>query len=79
MKTVITQGKKGQEKETLQAEWAGSAKLRERLVEVLTARIEENRKQQCSMEDFNCMNWQYKQAAYISKEKTLQDIIDLLK
>lgn len=78
MKTTITQGTKGLEKEQLKAEWAGSAKLRERLVEILTSRQEENRKQQCDMEDFNCMNWQFKQAAYISREKTLQEVIDLL-
>ena len=79
MKTCITQGKKGIEKEELKAEWVASTKLRERLVEILTARVEENRKQQCDMDDFNCVNWQYKQAAYISKEKTLQEVIDLLK
>lgn len=78
MLTVWTQGLKGEAKAEFINDYNGSKPVRERLVEILQAKIDENRKTQCNMDDFNCPNWQFKQAAYISKEKTLLEVIDLL-
>lgn len=79
MKSVLSRGLDNRQKEELKAEWGTSVLLRQQLVKALEGKIEENRKKQCDMDDFNCPNWQFKQAAYISKEKTLQELIDLLK
>lgn len=79
MRTVLNRGLDERQKEELKAEWGTSVLLRQQLVKALEGKIEENRKAQCDMDDFNCPNWQFKQAAYISKEKTLQELIDLLK
>lgn len=79
MRTVLNRGLDERQKEELKAEWGTSVLLRQQLVKALEGKIEENRKAQCDMDDFNCPNWHFKQAAYISKEKTLQELIDLLK
>lgn len=78
MKTVWTQGLKGEQKEQFVNDYNGSKVVRDRLIAILESKIAENRKEQCNMDDFNCPNWQFKQAAYISKEKTLLELIDLL-
>lgn len=78
MKSVLNKGLDERQKEELKAEWGTSVLLRKQLVKALTSKLEANRKTQCNMEDFECPNWQFKQAAYISKEKTLQEVIDLL-
>ncbi|ADX87700.1 hypothetical protein TU12-16_00085 [Vibrio phage ICP2_2006_A] len=78
MKTVWTQGMKGEQKEQFANDFAGSKVVRDRLVEILRQRIAENREQQIKMDGFDCPNWGFKQAAYNSKEKTLLEVIDLL-
>ncbi len=78
MKTIWTHGMGAEQKKEFVNDFNGSKPVLNRLVEILKKRIEENRTAQCNMEDFNCPNWQYKQTAYIGKEKTLLEVIDLL-
>lgn len=79
MITTWTQGMSKPERQEFINEYKGAKVVRERLVEMLVSRIKEMHKDQMKMEDFDCPNWQYKQAAYLSKEKTLLGVIDLLK
>lgn len=78
MKIAWTQGMKEGEKAQFINDFNGSKPVRDRLVEILRQRIDENRARQISMDGFDCPNWGFKQAAYNSKEKTLLEIIDLL-
>ncbi len=75
MKAILNKGLDERQKEELKAEWGTSVLLRQQLVKALEGRLEENRRTQCNMEDFNCPNWQFKQAAYISKEKTYKKLL----
>lgn len=78
MKTVWTQGMKGEEKKEFTTDYNGSKVVRDRLVKILKQKIDENRAEQINMSSFDCPNWGFKQAAYNSKEKTLLEVIDLL-
>lgn len=78
MLTVWTQNLRGEKKTEFVNDYNGSKPVRERLVEILKAKIEENRKEQIAMEGYDCPNWGFKQAAFNSKEKTLLEVIDLL-
>lgn len=78
MKVSLLNGLPEEQKREVRAEFDGSPRLRRQIVKVINERIEANRREQCDMKDFDCPNWQYKQAAYIAKEKTLQEVLDIL-
>lgn len=78
MKTTITAGLKGQQLDDVKQEFASSPHLRQRLNEVLEAKIESQRTFATSKERYDSPSWAMIQADSIGYERALREVISLL-
>ena len=79
MKTTWTKGIKGKDaKDEVRAAFKSSIFLRERLVEMLEAKIVEKEKAAMDAEGYECANWAFKMADLQGTKRTLIEIISLI-
>lgn len=78
MKTSLTSGLAPQQKEEMEREFGASARLRERLIYVLENKMETNKKEVRSKENYQNPSWAYLQADGIGYERAISELISLL-
>lgn len=78
MKTAITKGLTGQEKEEMKSSFLSSAALRQRVILLLHEKISTAQKESISKDAYNSPNWPYIQADACGYQRAMQEIISLL-
>lgn len=78
MKTSLTAGLKGEEKDEIVSSFLASARLRERLIYVLTNKLESDRREVRSKNTYESPSWGYVQADFIGYERAISELISLL-
>ena len=78
MKTSLTSGLDEQQKDEMEREFGASARLRERLIYILEGKMETNKKEVRSKENYQNPSWAYLQADGIGYERAISELISLL-
>lgn len=78
MKTSLTSGLDEQAKDEMEREFGASARLRERLIYILENKMETNKKEVRSKENYQNPSWAYLQADGIGYERAISELISLL-
>jgi hypothetical protein len=79
MKTVWTKGIKDKDaKDEIRSAFKSSVFLRERLAEMLDAKITEKDRAAMDAEGYDCANWAYKMADVQGYKRALVEIISLI-
>lgn len=79
MKVAWTKGLDAQEKDEITQLFASSARLRQRLCELLEEKGASLRKRNTIEDAYNNPNWALKQADAVGYERAMQEIMSLLK
>lgn len=78
MKSSITAGLEAQTAQEIKAAFNASARLRERLVTLLEAKVELSRKNARQTDAYEKPSWAYLQADAIGYERAIYELISLL-
>jgi hypothetical protein len=78
MKTSLTAGLTPQQKSEIVSSFLASARLRERLINVLTDKLDARRRELRQTTSYENANWAYTQADLIGYERAVYELISLL-
>lgn len=78
MKTSITAGLEGVEREIVEGEYRGSPSLRKRIVELLIDKQRKSYQERISKLSYDSPNWACYQADGVGYERAIQELISLI-
>lgn len=79
MKTVWTSGLDEEKASQLRVEYSSSPVFRARLIEILNSKLDTTLRLERSKEDLDNPNWAIKQAYQLGFERSIEEILNILK